>query len=219
MIRTNSARLSAVVGRRRREGVHCCTPSDGNAGTRVVPNGTHFKGKFCLYRSATVTIMNRMQTLLTPLPRTSGRFASLMELYERNYVLVRLIAPRLRELGEGVHVSQPAGLMPLELSNPVHDPYTTTFNLTYRFTASTHRAQREPDLNIRLYHDARTCEVMSGLLPGCPLEPRRTRDLDEGWRLNRFLERWLGYCLRQGHGFGRESTMVELPVERVGVKA
>lgn len=148
-----------------------------------------------------------MQTLLTPLPKTSGRFASLMELYERNYVLVRLLAPALKELGEGVHRSAPAELLPLELSGVIHDRYTTTFNLTYRFDgvshASTHRSEREPDLNIRLYHDARTCEVMSGLLPGCRHETRRSRDLDEGWRLNRFLERWLGYCLRQGHGFGR----------------
>ena len=130
-----------------------------------------------------------------------------MELYERNYVLVRLLAPGLKGLGEGVHCSSPRDLLPLELSRVVHDRYTTTFNLTYRFDTKTqstgHRAEREPDLNIRLYHDARTCEVMSGLLPGCSSEPRRVRDLNEGWRLNRFLERWLGYCLRQGHGFGR----------------
>ena len=146
--------------------------------------------------------MSPMQTTLIPLrPRTSDRFSSLMELYERNYILVRLLAPRLREMEAGDHVSRIEGAMPLELSGVEHGRYTTTFNLTYRFS-SRHRNAREPDLAIRLYHDARTCEVMSGLLPGETEEPRRTRDLDEGWRLNRFLHRWLGYCLRQGHGFG-----------------
>ena len=146
--------------------------------------------------------MSPMQTTLTALrPRTSGRFASLMELYERNYVLVRLLAPALRSMGDGEHVSCAVGAMPLVLDGVVHDRYTTTFNLTYRFS-SRHRHAREPDLSIRLYHDARTCEVMSGLLPGERRAPRRTRDLEEGWRLNRFLHRWLGYCLRQGHGFG-----------------
>jgi len=124
-----------------------------------------------------------------------------MEVYERNYMLVRLLAPDLREMTEGEHVSSAPGAMPLVLDRIAHDRYTTTFNLTYRFS-SRHRHAREPDLSIRLYHDARTCEVMSGLLPGERLSPRRTRDLDEGWRLNRFLHRWLGYCLRQGHGFG-----------------
>ena len=154
--------------------------------------------------------MSRMQITLPPRSRTSGRFASLMELYERNYVLVRLLAPRLREMGEGEHLSFDPGAMPLELSRIEHGRYTTTFNLTYRFS-SRQRNAREPDLAIRLYHDARTCEVMSGLLPGCRLATRRTRDLDDGWRLNRFLERWLGYCLRQGHGFGTDSAAADEP--------
>jgi len=52
-----------------------------------------------------------------------------------------------------------------------------------------------------LYHDARTCEVMSGLISAGRSESRRTRDLDDGYRLNRFLNKWVSYCLRQGHGF------------------
>ena len=152
-----------------------------------------------------------MQRLVTAGPRTSGRFASLMETYERNYMLARLIAPDLRSMSGGEYVSRVPGLPPLVLSRVEHERYTTTFNLTYRFSSRRHEG-REPDLAIRLYHDARTCEVIGGLLPrGCRAsgrhrshrgEARRTRDLDEGWRLNRFLERWLGYCLRQGHGFG-----------------
>jgi len=123
-----------------------------------------------------------------------------MELYEKNYMLVRLLAPDLKSLPEKRYVSRPDGLLPLELSAIEHNRYTTTFKLTYLFsTASRH--DREPDLVVRLYHDARTCEVMSGLIPSMRTESRRTRDLDNGYRLNRFLHKWVSYCLRQGHSF------------------
>lgn len=132
-----------------------------------------------------------------------------MELYEGNYVLVRLLVPDLRSLqaDETIHVSAVEGCLDLELSCIKHEKYTTTFNLTYRFV-SDDRNPREPDLTIRIYHDARTCEVMSGLLQGLRHGPLRKRDLDTGHQLNRFLYKWLSYCLRQGHSFrdGRFDT-------------
>ena len=150
-----------------------------------------------------------MYSTLLHKPRNSGRFASLMELYEQNYLLMRLLAPDLRRMTSGSFVSIAPGAMPLEISNIIHSRYTTTFNLTYRFALSSkQRSAKEPDLNIRLYHDARSCEVMSGLLPEGRIEIRRTRDLDEGRRLNRFLHKWLSYCLRQGHVFSTERCPV-----------
>jgi uncharacterized protein YqiB (DUF1249 family) len=52
-----------------------------------------------------------------------------------------------------------------------------------------HRGQRHADYN-RMFH---------------------TYSLDEKWRMNRFLQKWLGYCLMQRHRFipGR----VVLPAE------
>jgi len=141
-----------------------------------------------------------MQTSTPLRPRTRERFVSLMDLYERNYMLLRLLAPNLRTMAEGDQVSEVAETVPLELAELRHERYTSTFRLTYRLSERYARG-REPNLAIRLYHDARTCEVMSGLLPGEMLEVRRTRDLAEGHRLNAFLNRWLAYCLRQGHGF------------------
>lgn len=143
-----------------------------------------------------------MVSLSTLRPRTSGRFSALMELYERNYMLVRVLAPALRE-ATGTRLSAVEGELPLEMRDIEHGRYTTTFRLTYRLSSrdACGREGREPDLAIRLYHDARTCEVMSGLLPGETGEERRVRDLDEGHRLNRFLNRWLDYCLERGHGF------------------
>ncbi len=137
-------------------------------------------------------------------PRTSARFATLMELYEKNYMLLRLLAPNLRDMGEGVYLSHPKGLLPLELSHIEHNRYTTTFKLTYLFSPGSRKA-REPDLTIRLYHDARACEVMSGLIPSIRKDIRRTRDLQEGYHLNRFLHKWVGYCLRQNHSFALDA--------------
>lgn len=141
-----------------------------------------------------------MQLAATKKRRTSGRFASLMELYENNYMLVRLLIPELRTLDEGHYVSRVSDAMDLELSQIEHSRYTTTFNLTYRFENSL-RQPREPDLTIRLYHDARTAEVVTGLIQTQRAESRRKRGLDDSWQLNRFLFKWLRYCLHQGHLF------------------
>lgn len=156
-----------------------------------------------------------MYSTLLHKPRSSGRFASLMELYEQNYLLMRLLAPELGKMQPNVYLSVVGGAMPLELSDIVHSRFTTTFKLTYRFSRQDkqYRKEREPDLAIRLYHDARSCEVMSGLMPEGRIEPRRTRDLREGYRLNRFLHKWLSYCLRQGHGFSGHRVTVCEPVE------
>lgn len=145
-----------------------------------------------------------------------------MELYENNYMLVRILIPELRQFADAakpgrvpnasslevasqrvVYVSSVDGCLDLELSAIEHSKYTTTFNLTYHFSNDL-RNPREPDLTIRIYHDARTCEVMSGLLQGIKHGPLRRRDLHEGYRLNRFLSKWLRYCLRQGHSFRAE---------------
>ncbi len=115
-------------------------------------------------------------------------------------MLSRVLIPGLRELEGGVFRSRVPGCMTLELSDVVHSKYTSTFNLTYRFSSEL-RYAREPDLMLRLYHDARTCEVMSGLLSSRIQEDRRVRDLGDGYRLNRFVGKWLSYCGRQGHSF------------------
>lgn len=136
-----------------------------------------------------------------------------MELYENNYMLVRLLIPELRQLPASdadpvTYVSSVPGGLDLELSAIEKSKYTTTFNLTYRFTNDL-RNPREPDLTIRIYHDARTCEVMSGLLQGLKHGPLRRRDLHEGYRLNRFLSKWARYCLMQGHSFKSGNYSIE----------
>jgi len=144
-------------------------------------------------------------------PKTTARFANLMDLYEQNYLLARVLIPDLRSLEGGVFRSRVHGCMTLELSQITHARYTSTFNLTYLFSSEL-RLAREPDLMLRLYHDARTCEAMSGLLSSRRFEDRRVRDLSDGHRLNRFVGKWLSYCTRQGHNFQGAAAEPENPI-------
>ena len=99
--------------------------------------------------------------------------------------------------------------MPLYLAIEDQAPYTTTLRLTYLFDAE-HQARPEPNLLIRVYHDARVGEAMAcaktavqwvnGCRHGAP------SPLFERWWRNRFLEKWLELCLRQGHHFGPHAT-------------
>lgn len=152
-------------------------------------------------------------------PRTSHRFQSLMELYEENYRLIRLLIPALSKLNRDLYVSQARNALALELFDIHQDKYTTTFKLTYRFSKELEH-ELEPDLTLRLYHDARTCEVLSGLLPGIDQKySRRTRTLDESCTLNRFLNKWLAYCLRQGHGFSASNADIEQQLRETAAAA
>lgn len=77
--------------------------------------------------------------------------------------------------------------------------------LTYRF-AGEGGVLLEPNVQIRLYHDARVAEAMRHRRRR-PVRFARCRrraqasELEHKWELNRFLQRWLGYCLHQGHLF------------------
>ena len=128
----------------------------------------------------------------------------LMELYELNYIQLRRLVPDFDVLPARA-VSQVAGALPLYLDIVERSPYTTTLRLTYRFSDESGEFPA-PDLLLRLYHDAQVAEVISrGRRRGrraAEYDRFHTRhSLQEKWEANRFLHKWLGYCLRQGHGF------------------
>lgn len=132
--------------------------------------------------------------------RTSDRFGNLMELYEKNYMQLRLLIPELKHIPEVAAVSEVDGCLPVHFALLEQTRYTSRFHLTYRFVdARGERGILAPDFEIRVYHDARTAEVVSGLLHGQQHVERKTRNLDDSWRLNRYLYKWLGYLLRRGH--------------------
>ncbi len=138
-------------------------------------------------------------------------FVSLMDLYENNYLRFRRLAPDLSKL-PGTTVSRLPGCLSLHMSILERTKFTTTLCLTYCFEES-ERGMEEPALTIRLYHDANQVEVLTGHLRHGQQRydhiPEKAIKIK--WKLNRFLYKWLGYCLYLGHSF----TILETKTDAV----
>lgn len=128
-----------------------------------------------------------------------------MELYEENYIRLRRLCPDIRGRVGGA-VSVVGGALDLHLDVLDQTSYTTTLRLTYILTELAHQPVPDPDLKLRIYHDARQAEVLSRACRrgGSELSVRDFVGRSEllcRWKLNRFLYKWLGYCCHQGHRF------------------
>ena len=141
-------------------------------------------------------------------PRTLG---GLIAIHESNFLRLQRLIPDLDAL-EGTFVSRVAGALDLYLSILERHKYTTTICLTYRFEPEQQEDEEdyvfEPRARIRIYHDARAVEVIGHCRRKISHKVHRWRrgqmpELDRKWELNRFLQKWLGFCHRQGHLFLR----------------
>ena len=145
-------------------------------------------------------ILDDIPALARLSPRS--RLDRLMGEQERNYARLLCLLPLLRRL-EGRRTSSAAGMPDLHLEVLEQSAYTTTLVLTYTLRIDG-GALREPELQLRCYHDARMVEVFAVREPGADgrvgWSPLRHSSLGRKWRLNRFLGKWLAYCLLQGHG-------------------
>ncbi len=124
-------------------------------------------------------------------------FSGLMDLYEQNYLRLRKLAPDLSVADQ--MISSVAGHTDLYLSVRERCKYTTMLSMTYRFGEPGDYVF-EPDLHLRVYHDARVVEV--------ELFHQRKHgwvfngySLQHKWVMNRFLYKWFGFCVYQGHFF------------------
>ena len=122
-----------------------------------------------------------------------------MALYEENYIRLRRLIPRPDAVGARA-VSRVPGCVDLHVEVVELARYTTTLRLTYVFAVEGGE-RREPDLCVRVHHDARTAEAMNVNLPRGRYRFDARRTLHRSWERNRFLNKWLGYCLRRGHSF------------------
>lgn len=140
-------------------------------------------------------------------------FVALMSLYEANYLrLHALCGDPARLVGECW--SRVPGDCDLVLSVTEQAPYTTGLVLSYLLPAATSSSpvagvppllERFPEVNIRVYSDARLVEAQfwsDGAAPvaGAPRR-REERELDQRWTRNVMLNKWLEYCLGRGHRF------------------
>ncbi len=138
----------------------------------------------------------------SPKPRS---FVGLMDLYETNYMRIRRLCPELHRSSKHV-VSTVPGALDLHLKVIERCKYTTTVILTYYFQDDAGNCAPNPNLKVRVYHDARQAEVVSRCFRRLGIEIGKhdfagESELINRWKLNRFLYKWLGYCRYQGHFF------------------
>jgi uncharacterized protein YqiB (DUF1249 family) len=86
-----------------------------------------------------------------------------------------------------------------------HSPYTTVLRLTYVFDELAGQVA-DPDLEIRVYHDARLAEASHcarwARHPGlASIRSGVSMGLGERWLHNMMLNKWLDYCVDRGHRF------------------
>jgi hypothetical protein len=132
------------------------------------------------------------------------RLAHLIDLYERNYLLLERLLPEL-ELPFDHAVSHSASDLPLHLITVERSPYTVELRLTYEFR-SAEGLRLAPDFWIKVYRDARVAEALhcTQRPPWLAQEggaPEAELYLNDQWSRNLMLARWLDYLLHHGHGF------------------
>ena len=129
-------------------------------------------------------------------------FVSLMTLYESNYIRLRSLVGDVRALA-GRSVSSVSGDLDLHVETLEHSPYTTILRLTYLFDEAG-ATVADPDLEVRVYHDARLAEASRCARwvrhPGlAQLRTGLSAALGERWLRNMLLNKWLDYCAERGH--------------------
>lgn len=137
-------------------------------------------------------------------------FHGLMDLYDENYILLKRLIPDLDSMpvqAESRVEDSPTLYLIIEERNK----YTTTVSITYFFEASDGERTANPDLHVRIYHDARQAEVLScgriGSIPIGILGFMGSSVLDYKWESNLFLEKWLKYSIVQGHLFSSRNIV------------
>jgi uncharacterized protein len=138
-----------------------------------------------------------------------GDFVSLMTLYESNYIRLRALAGDVFTAPD-VQVSVCAVDSPLHLRVVERSPYTVTLIMTYEFSDAGGKTM-EPDLQLRVYRDARLAEALrfGHWRDRATFSERRRRlgrNLDARWQRNIMLNKWLEYCFDCGHRFAARTA-------------
>ena len=146
------------------------------------------------------------RTTVMPLPKPNT-FAGLMELYESNYIKIRRLCNNFNVLSD-YSVSKIDHGMDLHLVVMERTKYTVTINLSYQFCNQQDMADLShyPNVMVRVYFDAMQAEVLHRVSKPRQSVVQSKFTPDPGWLCNkwadnRFLFKWLSFCLHQGHQF------------------
>ena len=132
-----------------------------------------------------------------------GTFTGLMTLYESNYIKLHNLTSAFDWPSDNV-ISKSAEDCDLHATITRREPYTTTLKLTYWFPEGAGATLADPDLILRIYHDARLVEAVSGRDRHTHHKLRELAvnsgaELDRRWRVNMMLNKWLDYLYDVGH--------------------
>lgn len=135
----------------------------------------------------------------------------LLALCEENYHYLHSLVPQLKRL-EGRHCSRRPDHQDLHLTIVEQTPYTTLVRLTYEFPCDD-GGLSDPDVLLRVYHDARQVEVEDLRQQNLPTKRLyEAPGLLNKWRLNLFVYKWLAFCVRQGHLFVDDVAALRQPL-------
>jgi len=141
-----------------------------------------------------------------------GTFAGLMTLYESNYIKLRQLSSAFEWAADEL-VSSSLGDRDLHADIVRREPYTTTLRLTYWFQEPGGGLVPDPDLVLRIYHDARLVEAVSSGDSHRHAKLRElarssSAELDRRWRMNMMLNKWLDYLFEVGHSLNGGSHVL-----------
>jgi len=141
-----------------------------------------------------------------------GSFTGLMTIYESNYVKLGRLTTDFDWTGWSMVSTSPRDI-DLHAQLLRREPYTTTLKLTYRFEEPGGLVVPDPDLILRIYHDARLAEAVSGRDRHTHHKLRELAgdsgaELDRRWRINMMLNKWLDYLFDVGHSLNRTENLV-----------
>jgi uncharacterized protein YqiB (DUF1249 family) len=131
-------------------------------------------------------------------------FSGLMVLYESNYLKLMNLTGDL-DPGSSVWISRITGDNDLHVERVLAEPYTTTLRMTYWLRGPDGDAVRDPDLTVRIYHDAAQAEALKCRMQHHhrllrELAASHASELSRRWQRNMMLNKWLDYLLDTGHG-------------------
>jgi uncharacterized protein YqiB (DUF1249 family) len=139
-----------------------------------------------------------------------GSFTGLMTLYESNYIKLSALTTEFDWSGCSM-ISSSARDNDLHAHLVRREAYTTTLKLTYWFEEAGGVVVPDPDLIVRIYHDARLAEAVAGRDRHTHHKLRELAgdsgaELDRRWRINMMLNKWLDYLFDVGHVLNAKSA-------------
>lgn len=158
--------------------------------------------------------VDRKQNAHPDTPRLRDRtLTGLCQVYDENYQLLLRLMPALVDVkrhaewtdDEIVHLSATVDEPSLRCWVTESSPYTTTLSLTHHFFEG-EAWVADPDLSVRVYHDARQAETLNcGRNAHCEIlrqfRGNARSGMERRWQVNILLNKWLHYLLAREHRF------------------